>query len=189
MTHYLIERPNLKLVGAADVNPEIAGWDLADVAGLPEVLGVLVVPEIPFLPLGAIDVAVQTTGSHLASVKPQLEALFALGANVVSSCEELTYPWRLAPELSAEIDGLAKAAGVTVLGTGVNPGYLMDTLPLMLTAICREVKKVTVLRYQDATHRRLPFQRKIGAGFTQEQFDTAARPAASGTLASANPST
>ena len=60
---------------------------------------------------------------------------------------------------------------MSVLGTGVNPGYLMDIYPIMLTAICREVTKVTVLRYQDATHRRLPFQEKIGTGLTREQFE------------------
>ncbi len=171
LTHYLVERPNLKLVGAVDTDPAVAGWELSEVAGLPNELGVTVVGSIPALPAGEIDVAVLTTGSHLESVKPQLEALCARGVNVVSSCEELSYPWTLAPEVSADLDRRAKEAGVSLLGTGVNPGYLMDLFPIVLTGICREVKKITVLRYQDATHRRLPFQMKIGAGLTPAEFD------------------
>lgn len=171
LTHYLVERPNLTLVGAADVDAAIAGWDLSEVAGLPHELGVKVQPEIGALPAGEVEVAVLTTGSHLDTVAPQIEALLDLRANVVSSCEELSYPWDLAPELSAALDRRAKEAGVSILGTGVNPGYLMDIFPIMLTAICRQVTKITVLRYQDATHRRLPFQMKIGAGLRPEEFD------------------
>ncbi len=111
-----------------------------------------------------------TTVSSLESAAPQIGDLLARGLNVISSCEELIYPWKAAPEISAELDARARAAGLSVLGTGVNPGYLMDFLPTALTAVCREVRKVTVLRYQDARFRRLPFQQKIGAGLTPEEF-------------------
>ena len=87
-----------------------------------------------------------------------------------SSCEELAFPWPAAPDWSAEVDRLAKEAGVSVLGAGVNPGFLMDLLPAALTAICRRVDKITVLRHQDASVRRLPFQQKIGAGLTVREF-------------------
>jgi 4-hydroxy-tetrahydrodipicolinate reductase len=65
---------------------------------------------------------------------------------------------------------LATKAKVAVLGTGVNPGYAMDALPIMLTAVCDRVDRVTVSRVQDARIRRLPFQQKIGAGLTRTQF-------------------
>ena len=64
----------------------------------------------------------------------------------------------------------AKKAKVAVLGTGVNPGFAMDALPIALTAVCERVDRIQVSRVQDARMRRLPFQQKIGAGLTTEQF-------------------
>jgi 4-hydroxy-tetrahydrodipicolinate reductase len=65
---------------------------------------------------------------------------------------------------------MAKKAKVAVLGTGVNPGFVMDALPIMLTGACERVDAIRVDRIQDARIRRLPFQQKIGAGLTREQF-------------------
>jgi 4-hydroxy-tetrahydrodipicolinate reductase len=90
--------------------------------------------------------------------------------NIVSTTEELAYPYHSHPQLAAEVDRVAKANGVTVLGTGVNPGFLMDSWVLFMTAVCQEVKRVKAIRIQDASSRRLPFQKKIGAGWTPEEF-------------------
>ena len=57
-----------------------------------------------------------------------------------------------------------------MLGTGVNPGFAMDALPIALTAVCERVDRISINRIQDARIRRLPFQQKIGAGLTTEQF-------------------
>jgi len=172
LTPFLLERPSLQLVGAVDPHPDLAGRDLGEVAGLGRHLGLEIVPDLwePFS-AGQVDVALQTTVSSLSAAALQIQDLLHCGAHVVSSCEELSYPWQTEPYLAAEIDRQARAAGRAVLGVGVNPGFLMDFLPLALTAICRQVRKVTVLRYQDARARRLPFQRKIGAGLSPEQFD------------------
>jgi len=172
LTPFLLERPNLHVVGAVDVDPRVVGRDLGEVAELPGRVGVKVAGSVSeALAETAADAALLTTVSGFARAKPQLDELLQHKLNVISSCEELSFPWLTQPKLSAEIDRAAKAAGVSVLGTGVNPGFLMDMLPISLTAISRNVKKVTVLRYQDARFRRLPFQQKIGAGLTLEQFE------------------
>ncbi|UCC67350.1 MAG: dihydrodipicolinate reductase [Armatimonadota bacterium] len=172
LTSYLLDRPQIEIVGAADLDPSLAGRDLGEVSGLGRKLGLAVCDDLrkPFAD-GPVDVAVLTTVSHLPAANPQIEALIACSTNVISSCEELSYPRLTAPETSAEIDRLARDAGVSVLGTGVNPGFLMDILPTALTAVCREVRKITVLRCQDARPRRLPFQQKIGAGLNLQQFE------------------
>jgi hypothetical protein len=172
LTPYLIERPALEIVGAVDLDPSLIGRDLGDVAALGRKLGVSVRGDLsePFAD-GPVHAALLTTVSDLAAAKPQIEALIAHRTNVISSCEELSFPWQTAPEASAEIDRLACEAGVSVLGTGVNPGFLMDILPTALTAVCRDVRHITVRRYQDARPRRLPFQQKIGAGLTVEKFE------------------
>ena len=101
---------------------------------------------------------------------PQIEAMLKAKVPIVSTTEELAYPGYTHVRQARQIDALAKKAKVAVLGTGVNPGFVMDALPIALTAVCERVDRVTVQRIQDARNRRLPFQQKIGAGLTTEQF-------------------
>jgi 2,4-diaminopentanoate dehydrogenase len=89
---------------------------------------------------------------------------------VVSTTEELAYPWFSNKKLARRIDAAARKAKVAVLGTGVNPGFTMDALPITLTGVCERVDAIRVERIQDASVRRLPFQQKIGAGLTTEEF-------------------
>lgn len=168
----LATRGGFELVGGVDVDPEKAGRDLGEVCGLAEPLGLAVTDDLEgTLQRATADAAVVCTGSALEDVTPTLEACLAAGAAIVSSCEELAYPWRQRGELAERLDRTAREAGRAVLGTGVNPGFLMDALPLTLTAVCRSVESVTVRRVQDASRRRLPFQRKIGAGLSVEEFE------------------
>lgn len=117
------------------------------------------------------DVAVLTTVSDMETITPQIEEIVSHGLHVVSTCEELTYAWDESPHLAQRIDRAAKDAGVAVLATGVNPGFLMDALPTFYTGICSKVDKVEVSRVQDAQFRRKPFLEKIGAGLTTEEFN------------------
>ena len=89
---------------------------------------------------------------------------------MVSTCEELVYPWNTQPDLAGRIDRLAKEHDISILGTGVNPGFLMDALAVTATGICRNVQRIWIERIQDASIRRVPFQRKIGTGLTVEEF-------------------
>ena len=169
-TLYLSERANLQIVGAVDADPAKVGQDVGVLAGLAP-LGVVVKPDIAQALAGqAADVVLLTTSSALTRIADQLKQILPFGVHVVSSCEELSYPWRTNPALAGEIDELAKKHGVSVLSTGVNPGFLMDFLPIAMTGVCKSVRQVTVERIQDATFRRIPFQKKIGAGLTQAEF-------------------
>ena len=169
-TLYLAERENLQIVGAVDADPAKVGKDVGVLAGLAP-LGVAVKPDIAQALAGqSADVVLLTTSSALTKIADQLKQVLPFGVHVVSSCEELSYPWQTNPALAGEIDELAKKHGVSVLATGVNPGFLMDFLPIAMTGVCKSVRQVTVERIQDATFRRIPFQKKIGAGLTQAEF-------------------
>ena len=171
-TLYLAERENLQIVGAVDADPAKVGKDVGVLAGLAP-LGVAVKPDIAQALAGqSADVVLLTTSSALTRIADQLKQVLPFGVHVVSSCEELSYPWQTNPALAGEIDELAKKHGVSVLSTGVNPGFLMDFLPIAMTGVCKSVRQVTVERIQDATFRRIPFQKKIGAGLTQAEFQT-----------------
>lgn len=167
------EKQSLEIVGAIDKDPAKAGRDLGEVVGAPDApWGVPVSAEAGKVLGQKADVVVHCTSSYLKDVMDQLLECIAAGACIVSTCEELAYPFRKSPELSAKLDEEAKEWGVSLVGTGVNPGFVMDALPIMLTGVCERVDAIRVDRVQDAGIRRLPFQQKIGAGLTREQFQT-----------------
>src|SRR5260221_14411484 len=101
---------------------------------------------------------------------PQIEAILNAKIAIVSTTEELSYPGYTHIRLAKQIHALARKAKVAVLGTGVNPGFTMDALPIALTGVCERVESIRVHRIQDARVRRLPFKQKIGGGLTREQF-------------------
>ena len=164
-------RPGFKIVGAIDVDPAKVGRDIGDVAGLNRRVGLKVQDNADkALKAAKPDVVIHCTGSSIKGVLPQLEAILRSKSPVISTTEELAYPGYTHVRYARRVDALAKKAKVAVLGTGVNPGFVMDALPIALTAACRQVDRVEVRRIQDARNRRLPFQQKIGAGLTTEQF-------------------
>jgi 4-hydroxy-tetrahydrodipicolinate reductase len=165
------DRKALKIVGAVDIDPGKVGRDVGDVIGLGRTLRGKVTADAAATLKGARpDVAVLCTGSSLKQVLPQFATVLEARVPIVSTTEELAYPWYAHRALARKLDTLARKAKVAVLGTGVNPGFAMDALPITLTGICERVDTVRVDRIQDARIRRLPFQKKIGAGMTPEQF-------------------
>jgi 2,4-diaminopentanoate dehydrogenase len=165
------ERKGFKIVGAVDIDPAKAGRDLGEVAGLGRRLRVRVSDDArKAIKESKPDVAVLCTSSSLKAVLPQFEAVLKLKVPIVSTTEELAYPTKGNMRYAREIHQLAKKSKVAVLGTGVNPGFVMDALPIMLTGVCERVEALRIDRVQDARIRRLPFQQKIGAGLTREEF-------------------
>lgn len=175
-----MRRPGVAIVGAIDNDSEKAGRDLGEVVGEAR-LGLPISADsdgtLRSLPA---DIVLHTTGSFLRETREQLLGIIAAGKNVVSTCEELAYALAQQPDIAAELDRAARQAGVTVLGTGINPGFLMDFLPVTLSAMCQEVRSIRVERVADASQRRLPLQKKIGAGMTVLEFRAKAADGAMG---------
>ena len=164
-------RPGFKVVGGVDIDAAKTGRDLGDVVGLNKRLGVKVSGDLAkTLKSAKPDVVVLCTSSSIKKVMPQIETILKSKTPIVSTTEELSYPAYTHIRQARQIHAWAKKAKVAVLGTGVNPGFAMDALPIALTAVCERVDRVVVNRIQDARIRRLPFQQKIGAGLTTEQF-------------------
>jgi hypothetical protein len=164
-------RKGFKVVGAVDVDPAKVGRDLGDVAGVGRQLKVKISNDArKAIKASKPDVAVLCTQSSLKKVLPQIEAIVKMKVPIVSTTEELAYPTKANMKYAREIHQLAKKYKVAILGTGVNPGFVMDALPITLTGVCERVEAIRIDRIQDARIRRLPFQQKIGAGLTREQF-------------------
>lgn len=167
-----VDRDVVEIAGAVDVSPSVADKRLSSL--LQGYSGDVVVHhEIDDVDWARADVAIVTTSSDLAVCAETFEELLDHRVHIVSSCEELVFPWLRHAELASELDLAARRADRVLLGTGVNPGFVMDLLPLVATGVCRDVRSIRIERIQDASSRRVPFQRKIGAGLTRSQFDAA----------------
>lgn len=162
----------LDLVGAIDIDPEKVGRDVGDLLHLGEPTGVRISDDASavFAEEDA-DVVIHTTSSSLAEVYDQIERCLKHNLHVVSSTEELLFPYERYPELSTKLDQVAREQERVVLGTGVNPGFVMDTLALAATGMCTDVRRVSIERVVNAAERRGPLQEKIGAGRSPEVFD------------------
>jgi 4-hydroxy-tetrahydrodipicolinate reductase len=162
--------PEVELVGAVDTSPQLVGRPLSEVLG----------PSGPKVKVsGSLEAAVgrrrnavllHATGSRLEQVMEQLLEALKLGLPVVSTCEELAFPFLKYPELAQKLDRAAQRAGVAVLGTGVNPGFVMDRLVATAGQVCGTIRRATVTRVVDARTRREALQRKVGAGLSEEEF-------------------
>ncbi len=159
----------LELVGAIDIDPQKVNKTLGSLVNASS--DVIISPDAEeVLTETQPDVVVHTTSSFMPQVERQLLQCIRHGASVVSSTEELPYPFVRHPEITQKLDALAKEYGVAVLGTGVNPGYAMDVLALVATGVCTRVRSVVVSRRVDAGLRRRPLQNKVGAGITVDEF-------------------
>lgn len=167
----VVTRKGFQLVGAVDVDPDKVGRDAGEVAETGRTLRVKVTSDITStIRASKPDVAVICTSSSLKAVVPQFEEVLARRVPIVTTTEQAAYPASYNRRLARRLDEAARKGKVAILGTGVNPGFAMDALPIALTAACERVDRVEVRRVQDARIRRLPFQQKIGAGLTRAQF-------------------
>ena len=167
----MLEKKGIEIVGAIDIDPDKAGRDLGEVAGVGKPVGVKVSGDAgSVFRKSRAQVVVHTTQSFFRDVYDQLQGCVLSGLNVVSSTEELLYPQLKNPALAARMDRLAKKHRATLLGTGVNPGFVMDTLAVVLTGVCTSVRSIRIVRRVDAATRRMPLQRKVGAGMKPDAF-------------------
>jgi 4-hydroxy-tetrahydrodipicolinate reductase len=168
---HLVERDNINLLGIIDINPELKDKTLNEFFEVPEPLEIKIKTDLAEVLKGkTVDVVIIITSSFLNKIAPTIFDAIKAESNVISICEELSFPFENYPELSFEIDTLAKEKKVSVVGTGINPGYLMDLLPIVLSAPCQEVEKITVPRMMKSAKRRHPFQEKIGSALSIDEF-------------------
>jgi 4-hydroxy-tetrahydrodipicolinate reductase len=159
------------LVGAVDRDVRLIGRDLGEILQVPQLAGVQVRDDLPpLLQQARPDVVVIATTSLLHEVFPHIRACIEGRAHVVSTCEELVYPFTEDPHVAATIDATARAAGVAVIGVGINPGFVMDLLPIFLMGTSSDVQHVRVTRAVDASTRRWTLQHRIGAGIERAAF-------------------
>lgn len=168
LLRHLAGRPEFEVVEVVDTDPGLIGRSAAVLAESGKDAGLAVAGEIGRAPAGGI--ALLTSCSAAAEAEPAVRALLEAGWRVVTTCEELSYPWRRHAGVARRLDDEARERGSAVLGTGINPGFLMDLLPALLSGASSEIRRIAVTRIQDASPRRRQFQKKIGAGLDEAEF-------------------
>jgi 2,4-diaminopentanoate dehydrogenase len=176
----LLARPSIQLVGAIDIDKGKVGKDVGQFLQNPRKTGVIISDKPKdVLANSTPDIVTHATSSYMENICPQIEEIIDHNASAVSTAEELSYPFAKHPDLARKLDEHAKAKNVVVLGTGVNPGFLLDTLAVALSGVCQKVNSIHAERIVDASKRRLPLQKKTGAGLSPKEFE---RKVAEGTI-------
>lgn len=162
----------LEITGGVDIDPAKVGRTLADLAGVTSLAAAKIYPSLEalFATVGRPDVVLHTAGSSAAASFAQLKPALDLGISVASTCEELIFPALKTRDMAAEYDALCRRTGARIAGTGVNPGFVMDVLPICLTGVSRDVTSIYVERVVNAATRRQPLQAKIGSGQNPDAF-------------------
>jgi len=164
-------KPWIEVVGGVDIDPSKAGRSLASFTGIDSHQHCKVFPTFDALCDAAKpDVVLHTAGSKAGETFDQIEPIIRAGVSVASTCEELLYPQLREPERSDQFDALCRRFGAGVVGTGVNPGFVMDVLPVCLTGVSRSVESIYVQRIVNASTRRMQLQKKVGSGMDPRQF-------------------
>jgi len=167
----LLEKRGVKIVAAVDIAEEKVGRDLGDMLGLPYKLALIVEKDAgKAFSKAKPDIVIHATSSSLKQVYPQITQCIKAGTNVVSTCEELVYPYQKNRAIARRLSKLAEKNEVSVLGTGINPGFLMDTLPITATGPCLKIRRMKVTRMMNSGRRRIPYQKKVGTGLTENEF-------------------
>ncbi|CAA7600194.1 4-hydroxy-tetrahydrodipicolinate reductase [Acididesulfobacillus acetoxydans] len=181
MARLLRQKDGIEIVAAFDRDANKIGQDLGAFLG-GEKNGVLI--QAPPLteadgpeagrPAGKwpqrADLVLLATSSFTREVAPQIKEALRQGLNVISIAEEMAYPYAREEGLAREIDQEAGSRGVSVLGTGINPGFVLDTLVLALTGPCLEVKKIKATRINDLSPFGPTVMRTQGVGTTVDEF-------------------
>jgi len=167
----LLQRKNLRLRGVIDINPQLVGKKVSEFLDISKDLDLAIESDLDsVLSRDKVDVVIIATSSSLEKIIPTIECAVKSRSNVISICEELSFPFNYNLKTAKELDALAKSNNVTIVGTGINPGYLMDLLPIVLTAPCQSFRSIKVKRMMNSAKRRIPFQKKIGTGLSVDEF-------------------
>ena len=146
----LLDKPGLQLVGAYARRRERDGKDLGQVIGIGHDLGIPVSNDLTVvIAQTRPEIAIQATCSTLADARRELDMLVRHGVHVISIAEQLAYPACSSPAFAEALQHLAVAQGVAVVGTGINPGFVLDLLVITLTGVCADIQAITATRIND----------------------------------------
>jgi 4-hydroxy-tetrahydrodipicolinate reductase len=176
IARHVLATPGLELVGVYGKRRERSGLDVGRAISLGRDLGLAIETDLRTLAAQTqADVAIQATCSRLEDAWPEIETLLRHGISVISIAEEMAYPTCSSPTIAAAIDDLARTHRAAVIGTGINPGFVLDLLPILLTGVCLSVDSITATRVNDLSPYGPTVLRAQGVGMTPKDFEAGAK--------------
>jgi hypothetical protein len=167
----VLDKPGLELVGAYGRRHERAGMDLGHAIGLDRELGVPIDTDLAaVIERSRPEIAIQATCSRIVDAREELEALVGHGVHVISIAEQMVYPACSSPSFARDLREMALARGVAVLGTGINPGFVLDLLVITLTGVCADVRSIVARRVNDLSPYGPSVLAAQGVGMSPEAF-------------------
>jgi hypothetical protein len=167
----VLSRPKLALAGVFARRRERAGLDVGTAIGWDRELGLPIECELEALLVQRRPrVAIHATCSRLSDAEPEVAQCVDHGVHVISIAEELAWPAAVSPAWAARMRRRAQERGVVLLGTGVNPGFVLDLLVIALTGVCAEVESITARRVNDLSPYGPAVLRAQGVGLTPDAF-------------------
>ncbi|OQB20499.1 MAG: dihydrodipicolinate reductase [Firmicutes bacterium ADurb.Bin182] len=169
----LLKKTGAEIVGVCDIHPDRAGKDMYDILGIDRKgkAPLIIKSNIEeVIKEKSCDVAIIATDSYTKNAFPKIKFCLEKKVNVISTAEEMAFPKAQSPELAEEMDRIAKENGVTVLGTGINPGFVLDYLILALTGTCEAVEVIKASRVNDLSPFGHAVMEEQGVGISPEEF-------------------
>jgi len=169
----VVKKESLQLVAAFEIDAYKIGKDVGEILGMRDKTGVTVSHEskaAEVLRSNKVDVVLHSTSSYLDRIYLQIVKCIEAGTDMISTSETLVNPWYRYPKLASEIDRMAREKDVSIIGAGINPGFIFDVLPILMTSVCSSIDSLRVTRSLDAAKRRLSFQKKYGLSLRVEEF-------------------
>ncbi len=169
----VLKKEGLVLVGAYGRRASRAGSDLGPAIGLERDLGIAIDSDLAqAIGRARPDVAIQATCSRLEDAWPEVSLLLRHGVPVISIAEEMVFPFHRSPGIAGTMHELAQTQGVAVVGTGINPGFILDLLVVTLTGVCSAIKSITATRVNDLSPYGPSVMAAQGVGLTTAAFET-----------------
>ncbi|XMB85995.1 2,4-diaminopentanoate dehydrogenase [Mycoplasmatota bacterium WC44] len=168
----LVNKTGVEIVGVCDINPDLIGKDMYEVIGASrnERKEVVINNNIEEVLNQDVDVCVTATDSFTSKAFPRLKLVLEHGINVISTAEEMAYPQAQEPELTKELNKIAKENGVSILGTGINPGLMMDLLAVCLTGAMTDLQYVECKRVNSLSPFGPTVMEEQGVGMKLDKF-------------------
>lgn len=172
MATMLSKKQGVEIVGVCDLHPERAGKSVSEVLHIDKWKEVIISKDIEkVLNNKKIDLCLLATDSYTKGAYDKLKLIMEKGINVITTAEEMAYPKAQQPELAAKLHDIAKKNGVTVLGTGINPGMIMDFLVVCLTGCMETLEHVEAKRVNSLSPFGVTVMEEQGVGITEDEFN------------------
>ncbi len=168
----LLSKKGIKIVGVCDVNESLVGKGFLDfLDGTYDHENIEISNDIDSLLNQNVDIALLATDSFTKKAYDKIVKIAEKGINVISTAEEMAYPSANQPKLTEKMDEIAKRNNVTILGTGINPGFIMDLLVIALTGVMADVEHIQAKRVNSLSPFGPTVMEEQGVGITKTEFD------------------